>query len=211
MAVVTAALLFLPAGDPYYWQAWLLLACYFMPTVAVTHWLIRSNPDLLVRRLKAGVGAEQRRTQKFIIGAASIAFAALLILPAVEYRCGREPLTSLAVATGDFLVILGIMVIAAVYRANPYSSARIRVEKSQPLITKGPYAIVRHPMYAGMCVHLLGVPLALGYVRAYIPAAVLFVLLVVRLLDEERQLMVELPGYVDYMSQVRHRLVPMLW
>lgn len=211
MALVAMALLFMPAGDLFYWQAWLLLTCYFVPTVAMTRWLIRSAPGLLVRRLKSGVGAEQRRAQKFIIGAAAVAFTCLLVLPALEHRYGREPLTPFFVVTGNVLVILGTVVIAAVCRANPYSSASIRVEQSQPLVTHGPYAFVRHPMYAGMCIHLLGVPLALGYLSAYIPALVLFVLLVWRLLDEEIELISELPGYVEYMKRVQHRLVPMLW
>ncbi len=211
MAALAVVLLFAPAGDLRYWQGWLLLAAYFTPLAFLTRWLIRNEPQLLVRRLEAGVGAERRPTQKFIIAAVAAAFLALLVLPALGHRHGREPLAPLIVVAGDLLVILGTAVIAAVCRANPYSAASIRVEKAQPLVTEGPYAIVRHPMYAGMCVHLLSVPLALGYLVAYVPAALILVLLVWRLLDEERELITELPGYPEYMKKVRYRLVPGLW
>lgn len=211
MAALAVVLLFVPAGDLRYWQGWLLLAAYFLPLAILTRWLLRNEPQLLVRRLEAGVGAERRPTQKFVIAALAAAFPALLVLPALGHRSGREPLDPLIVVAGDLLVVLGTAVIAAVCRANPYSAASIRVEKAQPLVTEGPYAVVRHPMYAGMCVHLVGVPLALGYLVACIPAALLFLLLVWRLLDEERELITELPGYPAYMQKVRYRLVPGFW
>lgn len=211
LVVVAMALLFIPAGDVAYRQAWLLLLSYFVPLMAMTHWLARSAPDLLARRLHAGVGAEQRRAQKIIISVAAVAVVALLVLPAWAYRQGVAPLAPAWAVLGNGLVIAGTGVIAAVCRANPYSSASIHVEKGQPLVSHGPYALVRHPMYAGMCIHLLGVPLALGYPRAFLPAALLCALLVWRLLDEERELVRGLPGYAAYRSQVRHRLVPWLW
>jgi protein-S-isoprenylcysteine O-methyltransferase Ste14 len=211
MAALASILLFVSAGDLQYWQGWLLLAAYFIPLALLTHQLIRTEPQLLARRLEAGVAAEPRPAQKFIIATLAAACLALLVFPALEHRHGREALAPLIVVAGDLLVVLGTALIAAVCRANPYSAASIRVEKGQPLVTEGPYAIVRHPMYAGMCVHLLGVPLALGYLVAYAPAALILVLLVWRLLDEERELIAELPGYPDYMKQVRYRLVPGLW
>ena len=211
MAGVAMALLFVPAGDVAYGQAWLLLLSYFVPLMAMTHWLARRAPDLLERRLHAGVGAEQRPAQKIIIGVAALAVVALLVLPAWAHRQGVAPLAPFWVAVGNGLVIAGTAVIAAVCRANPYSSASIHVEKGQPLVSQGPYAWVRHPMYAGMCIHLLGVPLALGYLRGFWPALLLFALLVARLLDEERELVEALPGYAGYKATVRHRLVPLLW
>lgn len=211
MAGLAAVLLFVPAGDLRYWQGWLLLAAYFAPLAMLTLWLVRNEPQLLVRRLQAGIAAEQRNAQKFIIAAVAATLVALLAVPALSHRHGHEPLAPLIVIVGDLLVVLGTAIIAAVCRVNPYSSASIHVEKSQPLVTEGPYAIVRHPMYAGMCVHLLGVPLALGYLQGYVPAALMLALLVWRLLDEERDLVSELPGYPDYMKKVRYRLLPMLW
>lgn len=211
MLLAAVLLLFISSGDLGYWQAWLLIASYFAPLAAMTHWLLRREPELLARRLQAGVAAEQRPAQKVIIASAAIAVAALLVLPGIEHRLGRASLSSHFSVIGGALVIVGTAIIAAVCHANPYSSASIRVEKSQPLVTDGPYASVRHPMYAGMCVHLLGVPLALGYLSACVPAATLFVLLLWRLLDEERELVDELPGYVAYMNKVRYRLVPLVW
>lgn len=211
MLVAAALLLFVSSGDLAYREAWWLIVCYFAPMATMTHWLLRSEPALLARRLEAGVGAEKRQAQKVIIALAAIAVAALLVLPGIEHRSGHAPLSLHCNVVGNALVIVGTVIIAAVCRANPYSSASIRVEKLQPLVTDGPYAHVRHPMYAGMCVHLLGVPIALGYLSAYVPAGALVGLLVLRLLDEERELVDELPGYVEYMNKVRYRLVPLVW
>ncbi len=211
MIGLAAVLLFVPAGNLRYWQGWLLLAAYFTPLAMLTRWLIRNEPQLLVRRLQAGIAAEQRSAQKVIIAAVATTLVALLAVPALNHRHGHEPLAPLIVIVGDVLVVLGTAIIAAVCRVNPYSSASIRVEKSQPLVTEGPYAVVRHPMYAGMCVHLLAVPLALGYLQGFIPAALMLALIVWRLLDEEHELECKLPGYPDYMKKVRYRLVPRLW
>lgn len=211
MLATAALFLFISFCDLAYWEAWLLIACYFAPMATMTQWLLVSEPALLARRLEAGVGAEQRRAQKVIIALAAIAVASLLVLPGIEHRFGSAPLSLYWNVAGNALVIVGTVIIAAACRANPYSSASIRVEKLQPLVTEGPYSRVRHPMYAGMCVHLLGVPIALGYLSAYVPAGALFVLLVLRLLDEERELVDKLPGYVEYMNKVRYRLVPLVW
>jgi protein-S-isoprenylcysteine O-methyltransferase Ste14 len=98
-----------------------------------------------------------------------------------------------------------------VFVSNSYTAATIEVAESQPLVTTGPYAVVRHPMYAGALVLVVGTPLALGSAWGLLASAGLTVALVARILDEERLLERELPGYDDYRHATRYRLIPFVW
>jgi protein-S-isoprenylcysteine O-methyltransferase Ste14 len=115
------------------------------------------------------------------------------------------------VVVGDVLVAVGFYLISLVYRENTYTSATIEVAKDQKVISTGPYAIVRHPMYASASLYLLGTPLALGSYWGSAPIAVVMPFLIWRLVDEERFLAKNLPGYTEYQKQVRYRLVPLMW
>jgi protein-S-isoprenylcysteine O-methyltransferase Ste14 len=112
---------------------------------------------------------------------------------------------------GDALVAIGFYLIALVYRENTFTSATIEVAENQRLISTGPYAIVRHPMYASASLYLLGTPLALGSRWGLIPIFVMMPFLIWRLLDEESLLARSLPGYTAYQQRVRRRLVPFVW
>ncbi len=109
------------------------------------------------------------------------------------------------------MVAVGLGLAMLVVFQNRYAAANIVVEKDQPLVTTGLYGIVRHPMYSGSVVMMIGMPLALGSYWALLVSAVALVLLVVRLLDEEKMLSQELTGYRDYMQKVHYRLVPLAW
>lgn len=203
--------LFLPAGTLRYWHAWVFLACFVGSTVCITIWLIRHDRELLARRLKAGVGAEREPHQKIIVALAGIFFLAELVLPALDFRNGYVPLGAMAVVIGNLLVLVAFALVGRVYQVNTHTSATVQVEEDQPLISTGPYAYVRHPMYAGVGLCILGIPLALAYLSGYVAAVPLLVLLVLRLLAEERQLARELPGYIQYSQAVQYRLIPHIW
>jgi protein-S-isoprenylcysteine O-methyltransferase Ste14 len=98
-----------------------------------------------------------------------------------------------------------------VYRENTFSAATIQIASNQTVVSTGPYAIVRHPMYVGGLLYLGATPLALGSFWGLIPVAAILPLLIWRILDEEHYLARELPGYVDYERRVRYRLVPFVW
>ena len=115
------------------------------------------------------------------------------------------------VVTGDLLVAIGFYFIFLVYRENTFTSATIEVAENQRVISTGPYAIVRHPMYASALLYLLGTPLALGSYWGFLAVAGMIPFLIWRLFDEERFLAGNLPGYTEYQQQVRHRLVPFIW
>ena len=211
LALVMGLLVFVPAGTIHYWQAWVYLSIFFGASVLTTLYLMRHDPALLERRMKGGPTAEKRPAQKLIMLATSVGFIALLVVPALDVRFNRSPASPGVVLLGDALVIAGFYFISVVYRENTFTSATIEVAKDQKVISTGPYAIVRHPMYASALLYLLGTPLALGSYRGLWVFAAVVPLLLWRLADEERLLSRDLPGYTEYRKRVRHRLVPHVW
>ena len=206
-----ALLLFVPAGTIRYWQAWLYLAVFGGASLLVTLDLMRRDPELLRRRLRGGPTAESRPAQKIIMLGASIGFIALLVVPGLDRRFGWSSVPVAAALIGDLLVAIGFHLIFLVYRENSFTSATVEIAAGQKVIATGPYAIVRHPMYAGGLLYLLGTPLALGSYWGFVPFAAMIPFLLWRLVDEERFLERNLPGYAQYRQSVRHRLVPFLW
>jgi protein-S-isoprenylcysteine O-methyltransferase Ste14 len=211
LAAVMALLLFVPAWTVYYWQAWVYLVLFFGVSVFTTLSLMRHDPALLERRMRAGPTAEKRPAQKLIMLGTSVGFIALLIVPALDRRWGWSAVPPVGVMVGDALVLIGFLLIVRVYRENTFTSATIQIVEHQRVISTGPYAMVRHPMYASALLYLIGTPLALGSYWGLVPIVAMLPLLIWRLLDEERFLAAQLPGYADYETRVRHRLVPFVW
>lgn len=211
LAVVMGLLLFLPAGTIRYWQAWVYLSIFTVASVLTTLYLMRKDPALLERRMRGGPTAEKRPSQKFIMLCTSIGFIALLVVPAFDHRLGWSTVPLGGVVAGDMLVAIGFYLISIVYRENTYTSATIEVAENQTVISSGPYAVVRHPMYASASLYLLGTPLALGSYWGLVPFAMTMPFLIWRLVDEERFLATKLPGYTEYQRRVRRRLVPFIW
>ena len=211
LALVMGLLVFVPAGTVRYWQAWVYLSIFTGASVLTTLYLIRHDPALLERRMKGGPTAEKQPTQKLIMLGTSVGFVGLLVVSALDARFGWSAVPLGAVLLGDALVIAGFYFISIVYRENTFTSATIEVAKDQKVISTGPYAVVRHPMYAGALLYLLGTPLALGSYWGLVVFGAVLLLLLWRLSDEERFLSTNLPGYTEYRKRVRHRLVPFVW
>jgi protein-S-isoprenylcysteine O-methyltransferase Ste14 len=211
LIVVMGLLLFVPAWTVNYWQAWLYLSIFTMASALTTLYLIRKDPKLLERRMRGGPAAEKRPAQKFIMSWTSIGFVALLVVPSLDHRFGWSTLPRPGVVAGAALVAIGFGLIALVYRENTFSSATIEIAENQKVISSGPYAIVRHPMYASASVYLFGTPLALGSYWGFVPLVAMMPFLIWRLIDEERFLAKNLPGYREYQNRVRYRLVPFIW
>jgi protein-S-isoprenylcysteine O-methyltransferase Ste14 len=208
LAFVMGLLLFLFAGTIRYWQAWAYLAVFFGASVAITLYLMKHDPALLQRRLRGGPTAEKETTQKIIMLFASLGFIGSLVVPALDRRFSWTSVPPLLVIAGDALVALSFFVIFLVYRENTFTSATIEVAEGQRVISTGPYAIVRHPMYAGGSLLFLGTPLALGSYWGLLAFVVALPALIWRLLDEEKFLSRNLPGYTEYCGRVRWRLIP---
>jgi protein-S-isoprenylcysteine O-methyltransferase Ste14 len=205
------ALLFGAAGSVQYWQGWVFLAVFGAASVLVTLELMRRDPALLERRMRGGPTAEQEPTQRIIMLFASAGFVALIVVPGLDHRFGWSTVPIAAVIAGNLLIAVGFYLIALVYRANTFTSATVQVVADQKIVTTGPYAIVRHPMYASATLYLIGMPLSLGSWWGFAALAAMFPFLVWRLVDEERLLTRELPGYAEYRSRVRYRLLPLVW
>ena len=161
--------------------------------------------------MRAGPTAEKRPAQRLIMLGTSLGFIALLVVPALDHRFGLSAVPLGVVVAGHVLVAIGFALIVRVYRENTFSSATVEVAENQTVISTGPYAIVRHPMYASALLYLVGMPLALGSYWGLVPLAAMMPFLIWRLLDEERLLAKDLAGYTEYQKRVRHRLVPFLW
>lgn len=209
--IAMAALLFIPAGTFNYWQAWIFMAVFAISSSAVTVYLARHDPQLLERRLNAGPTAEKEKAQKIIMSFAMLGFLALLVVPALDYRFKWSPVPWYLSAIGDALVALGFLLTYFVIRENSYAASTIQIAEGQKVISTGPYAIVRHPMYAGVLPMLIGMPLALGSWWGLWGLVLIVPTLVWRLLDEEKFLHKNLPGYTAYTQKVRYRLIPHLW
>lgn len=211
LAGIMGALLFACAGTLRYWHAWVYLSLFFALSAIITLDLLRRDPALLQRRMKGGPTAEERPLQRLIMAGASIGFISLLVVPALDFRHGWSSVPMTGVVIGNVLFVVGFGFIGRVYRENTYTRATIEVTAGQRLIDTGPYAVVRHPMYASALLYLIGTPLALGSYWGFLGLAFMVPFLVWRLIDEERLLVRELPGYTTYQARVRYRLIPGVW
>lgn len=201
-------ILFLSAGTIHYWQAWGYLTVFFGASLLITLYLSRYDPALLARRVSAGPTAEKEKAQKIIMLFISIGFIALLLVPALDNRYGWSTAPFAVVIVGDVLVAAGFCVVFLVYKENSFTSATIEIAKDQKVISTGLYAIVRHPMYAGGLLLMIGTPLALGSYWGLLAFVAMSPFLLWRIFDEEQFLARNLPGYTEYRAKVRSRLIP---
>lgn len=211
LAVIAGLLLFVPAGTIHYWQAWVYIAVFTGVSLLVSIYLLRNDPALLERRMKGGPTAEKRTTQKIIMLFASLGFVCLLVVPALNYRFAGSTVPIGVEIAGDLIVVIGFYLIFLVYRENTFASATIGVTENQKVVSTGPYALVRHPMYASAMLYVVGTPLALGSYWGLAGGIVTAAAIVWRLLDEEKFLAQNLPGYTEYKREVRFRLLPGVW
>ena len=209
--LIMAALLFIPAWTLDYWQAWAFLTVYFAWSLAITLYLMKNDPDLLARQMSGGPTAEKQTAQKIIMSFTSLGFIGLIVIPAFDHRFAWSHMPPSAALVGDLLVALGWLAIFSVFRENTFTSATIELAPDQKVISTGPYALVRHPMYAGGLIMLLGIPIALGSWWGVLVMAVMMPALIWRLFDEEKFLSRNLPGYMEYQNKVRYRPLPHVW
>jgi protein-S-isoprenylcysteine O-methyltransferase Ste14 len=211
MALFLAVLVFLPAWTVSYLQGWICVALFMACASGITFHLIQHDPKLLERRMSAGAGAEKEKSQKIIQTLAAIAFGATFVVPAFDHRFAWSVVPIYAVIAGDGLIVLGFLFVFWVFRVNSFTLGIIEVATEQRVISTGPYRLVRHPMYLGALIMLLGIPLALGSWWGVLTLVPMTVVLIWRLMDEEIFLARNLPGYAEYRQKIKYRLVPFAW
>jgi protein-S-isoprenylcysteine O-methyltransferase Ste14 len=207
-AVILSALLVLPAGTLAYWQAWTFQAILLIPMMLTMAYLLARDPELLERRLRTG---EKDPAQRRIVALAAVLLLAMVSIPGFDRRYGWSHVPLPLVVVAHALVLVGYGLFFRVLRENRSASRTVAVESGQCVVATGPYAIVRHPMYAAITVMGLASPLALGSWWAAIPALLLVAVLAARIQNEERLLATELTGYREYMQTTSYRLIPGVW
>ncbi|MGB8012849.1 MAG: isoprenylcysteine carboxylmethyltransferase family protein [Terriglobales bacterium] len=206
--VLFSALLFIPAGSLRFWQGWAYLMVWFVPLLFVFGYFCKHDPQLIERRLQR---KEKVPEQKLIMKFGFVIWLIGYLLPGLDHRFGWSHLPLWLTILSLALVLGGCLMMFWVLKANSFAGATIRVEPGQQVISSGPYGIVRHPMYLGASVMFLFAPLALGSYFAFPVFALFIPIIVFRLLNEEKVLRQELPGYSEYCLETRFRLVPRVW
>lgn len=209
--VFMVAVLFAPAGTFRYWQAWLFLAVFIVCSVELGLYFVRHDPALIERRMQAGPAAEREPSQRIIIALLLAGLLAMLVLSGFDRRWHWSAVPPWLTVLANIGIVGSFVIFFYVMKQNSYAASTVRVEGEQKVISTGLYGIVRHPMYAGTLPLLVAIPLALASYWALLFAIPLLAILIWRLLDEERVLRRDLPGYTDYCRQVRYRLVPGVW
>jgi protein-S-isoprenylcysteine O-methyltransferase Ste14 len=209
--VVFGLLVFWPAGTFDYWQGWAFIAVFAASTTIPSLYLAATDPAALRRRMQAGPAAETRPLQKLIISFAFVSLGATIVVSALDFRFGWSNVPAAISVVGDVLVALGLGISMLVVIQNSYASANITVASGQELVSTGLYGLVRHPMYFGNVVLMVGIPLALGSYWGLLFLIPGLAVLTIRIVDEEKVLTQDLAGYPDYAQKVHYRLVPYVW
>jgi protein-S-isoprenylcysteine O-methyltransferase Ste14 len=202
------------AGPTAYWQVEVFAVVWVAFCLPILFHLL-THPILLRRRARIVSVAEPEPRQRIIAALLVLCvlalFAVSLVSGGLDYKLGRASVPVPIVLLGDLLVAGGLILVWLVFRVNTYAAATVTVEPEQPVISTGPYALVRHPMYSGGLLLFLSVPLALGSWLGLVLFPPILVLIIWRLKNEERYLSTHLPGYRDYCARVTHRLIPYIW
>jgi protein-S-isoprenylcysteine O-methyltransferase Ste14 len=208
---VLGFILFYPAGTFHYWQAWVFIGVFTAGTIFPSLYLARTDPAALRRRMHGGPLAEGRIVQKFIIVFAFGALFAMIAFSAYDHRMGWSSVPPWLSVVGAVLIVVGLVAGVLVVAQNSYAAASVTVEKGQTVASRGLYGLVRHPMYSANLVLMVGMPLALGSFWGLVFLIPGVLVLVLRILDEEKLLTQELRGYREYKQRVHYRLVPYVW
>jgi len=205
--IVMGLVLFLPAGSLKYWEGWIWWSVISAMTLYITSFFLRKDPELLSRRMKV----KEKEPQPFIIRSLSLLSMFTYLIPGFDYRFHWSAVPVGVVIAANAVVLIGYIFIFFVFKENSYASIVIQVEEEQRVISTGPYAIVRHPMYLGLLLMFLLTPLALGSYWALILASLFIPTIIFRIRKEEEVLLRDLPGYTNYCVKTQYRLIPLIW
>lgn len=205
---IIAAVFFVSAGTLSYWQAWVYLVVMAVPMGIVVIVFLKRDPEVIERRLHAG---EKDKEQSLIVKLGSLSYLLVFLVPGLDRRYGWSDVPAAAVIAADVVYLLGYALFVRVLLENAYASRVVEVAEGQKVISTGPYALIRHPMYTAALTMFLATPIALGSWWAFLPALTLIAVFVARIFSEERILAAQLPGYKEYLASHRYRLIPGVW
>jgi protein-S-isoprenylcysteine O-methyltransferase Ste14 len=208
LPIVLGILIFLPAGTFNYWQAYVYIAVTIFPMIFVLFYFLKTDPKFLERRTRT---QEKEKTQKIIQISFTFFFLSTYIVAGLDHRFTWSNIPLPLILLAVFLNLLGYIIVFFVFKQNSYASRVVEVEDSQKVISTGLYSIIRHPMYVGVLIMWLPVPIALGSYWGLIPMATIPIALILRILNEEKVLREELPGYAEYCKKTKYRLIPFIW
>ena len=206
--VLVGVLLFWPAGSFSYAGGWQLMVLLFGPMLIAGFVMFFVSPAFLEKRLDA---KEKQAAQKGVVVFAGLMFIGSFVVAGLDFRFGWSAVSWPVRIAASVLFLAAYSLYAEVMRENAYLSRTIRAEEGQKVVDSGLYGIVRHPMYTATILLFGMMPLVLGSWYALIPMAFYPVIIVIRLLDEEKLLSRELPGYEAYKQKVKYRLIPFVW
>ncbi|HKF30164.1 MAG TPA: isoprenylcysteine carboxylmethyltransferase family protein [Candidatus Binataceae bacterium] len=209
--LILFALIFVSAGTIDFWQGWLFCLVFLLSMIAIGIYLIKYNRPLLERRMRFGPWEESRPIEKVVITLTFLMFVPLIIVPALDHRFAWSRVPGAVVVIANILIVATFGIFLVVLHANSFAASTITVEAGQRVISTGPYAYVRHPMYTGAVLLIFAIPIALGSWWGLVIPMIATPILIVRIFDEERALGAELPGYKDYLDAVPYRLIPRVW
>ena len=206
--VLVGALLFLPAGSFAFTGGWIFIGLLFIPMLILGAVLLIKSPELLEKRLDA---KEKENTQKGVVALSGLLFLAGFIIAGLDYRFGWSHVPTWLVIVASVILLASYALYAEVMRENAYLSRTIEVQEGQKVVSTGLYGIVRHPMYAVTIWLFLSIPLVLGSFFSLLCFLPYPIIMVVRILNEEKVLTEGLDGYADYKKKVKYRLIPFIW
>ena len=206
--LLVGALLFLPAGSFAFTGGWIFIGLLFIPMLILGAALLIKSPELLQKRLDA---KEKENTQKGVVALSGLLFLAGFIVAGLDYRVGWSHVPTWLVIVASVILLASYALYAEVMRENAYLSRTIEVQDGQKVISTGLYGIVRHPMYAVTIWLFLSIPLVLGSFFSLLCFLPYPIIMVVRILNEEKVLAEGLDGYADYKKKVKYRLIPFIW
>ena len=211
LAVVLWLALFLTAGSLNYWQAWAYWFVFLISVSAISIYFLKKDLNLISSRLKTGPSAEKEKSQKIANSLITIFFILLILIPPFDHRFQLSNVPLYLVLASDVFVALGLLIVFLVFKENSFTSAVIEVNEGQKVISTGPYGVVRHPMYSGALLMLLFTPLALGSFWGLLTFIPMFLVIALRVVEEEKFLSKNLSGYAEYCKKVSFRLIPFIW
>jgi protein-S-isoprenylcysteine O-methyltransferase Ste14 len=212
--VFMMALMFIPAGTLAWPAGWIFLAEFGLASFVMTRWMLRHNPDLLAERMSPLIQRAQKAWDKALMSIFIVLWCAWFVVMGLDaVRLGWSHVPVALQALGALAIVVAMYIIFLTVRVNTFAAPVVKIQKERghKVVSDGPYAVVRHPMYAGALLLIVATPLLLGSWWGLALAPLIVVLLGTRAVLEERTLARELDGYAEYAARVRYRLIPMVW